>query len=299
MKYYRPKEICSICNKNAIVVKKTNEGVICEACYEGPKHICIKCGEMKAACIKDGNNIICYNCRRKDYMQTCSKCGKNKGVAVKDENKNPICSDCYTGMCIICNTEGVVKKRTENGIICSKCYERPKSECFICKKVKIIKAIKNGQKLCRDCHMEKCIVCEKNKTIYARTEKGCICPSCFNKIRCDKDENYRILKLLRTRLYEAFKFYSETGKTKHSDEYEIDYGEIIDCLQPFPQNIKEYHIDHIFPLSAFDFDDLIQIRAAFAPENHQWLKAEDNMIKNAKYNENDFEEYLKKFRLED
>jgi hypothetical protein len=38
-----------------------------------------------------------------------------------------------------------------------------------------------------------------------------------------------------------------------------------------------YHIDHIVPLAAFDLTDENQVRLAFAPENHQWLLAKENL----------------------
>jgi len=61
-----------------------------------------------------------------------------------------------------------------------------------------------------------------------------------------------------------------------------------------PGKREDYHIDHIFPLSAFDFDDEEQIRLALRPENHQWLKKGENLKKSAKYNEEEFFRFLEK-----
>ena len=42
---------------------------------------------------------------------------------------------------------------------------------------------------------------------------------------------------------------------------------------------KDYHIDHIIPLCAFDLTKKEQLEEAFSPENHQWLLAIDNLRK--------------------
>lgn len=75
----------------------------------------------------------------------------------------------------------------------------------------------------------------------------------------------------------------------------INYLEISKHLGSCPGNIENYHIDHIFPLCAFDFNNPIHIKAAFAPENHQWLEKSKNMSKKGYYNLKDFKEYLRKF----
>ena len=104
-----------------------------------------------------------------------------------------------------------------------------------------------------------------------------------NKTRLQTNSDYALKMRLRRRLLHAFKLYSTTGKTKPADEYGIDYAKILKHLEPFPANRNLYHIDHIKPLKLFDFDDPEQIKEAFAPENHQWLLAEDNLSKGAKW----------------
>ena len=96
-------------------------------------------------------------------------------------------------------------------------------------------------------------------------------------------KNYVIKKRLRTRLNQEKIRYLEKGKCLPSKKYKINYQKIIDQLKPFPQNISEFHIDHIRPLCTFDLTDPKQMQDATAPENHQWLSAEQNMIKGKKY----------------
>ena len=45
-----------------------------------------------------------------------------------------------------------------------------------------------------------------------------------------------------------------------------------------------YQIDHVVPLRAFDLNEPGHVRAAFAPENHQWLPATVNNAKSAVVN---------------
>jgi hypothetical protein len=39
----------------------------------------------------------------------------------------------------------------------------------------------------------------------------------------------------------------------------------------------------------------MHIRAAFAPENHQWLLAKDNLSKGDRYDKEKFQKYLENF----
>ncbi len=96
------------------------------------------------------------------------------------------------------------------------------------------------------------------------------------------DANFNITVRLRKVFSQALNHYSKTGKIMEARKYGINYKEIIEHLKPFPENLSAYHIDHIIPLSSFDFNDPEQIKEAFAPENHQWLTAEENLRKGAK-----------------
>lgn len=103
------------------------------------------------------------------------------------------------------------------------------------------------------------------------------------------DPNFSIKKRLRGLFSQSLKAYTKKGKMYSSKKYSIDYGSIIKYLQPFPQDLENWHIDHIKPLSKFEFanpdgsTNLKEIKKAFAPENHQWLLAEDNLKKSNKW----------------
>lgn len=92
------------------------------------------------------------------------------------------------------------------------------------------------------------------------------------------DEAFAIKCRLRARLG----YWMNGKKLKSACEYGVDYQAIIDHLGPCPGKREDYHIDHIIPLSHFDHTDPEQIKKAWAPENHQWLTAEENIRKGDK-----------------
>jgi hypothetical protein len=116
-----------------------------------------------------------------------------------------------------------------------------------------------------------------------------MCSKCYHKYRKENDIEYNIRNRLRKKVSKNV----ISGKLNKSlvDKY-IDYGAIYNYIGPPPD--KNCHIDHIFPLIAFNLCDPIHVKAAFAPENHQWLSDRENMSKKDKYNKEEFEKYLKK-----
>jgi hypothetical protein len=101
-----------------------------------------------------------------------------------------------------------------------------------------------------------------------------------NKIKTDL--NFAIKKRCRIRIINAFYKFSTTGKIMRAGKYGINYKGIIDKLIktiPSDFNQRVYHIDHIIPCCSFDLTDPEQVKQCFAPENHRWLLAEDNLKK--------------------
>ncbi len=99
------------------------------------------------------------------------------------------------------------------------------------------------------------------------------------KIKYSSDATYNLIRRLTSRFRKAFILYSKIGKIMPSKKYGIDWEAIIEHLKPFPQPRENYHIDHIIPLCSFDFNNPEEIKKAFAPENHQWLTAHENISK--------------------
>lgn len=273
----KPKEKCSSCGEKGRVEKRGKNGeAICAKCYEKdyyekPKEKCFICGETNII-KKRGNNgrAICPKCYEHP-LRICDDCGKRKPAAKNLNNNKYLCINCYKEKCIECGEIGKPHIRKKEGAICEKCYN------------------KNHYKKPK----EKCLICEEIKEVKKRSNNGKpICNKCYVKEKHKNDELFYIKGLLRVRLFSAFHRYSTTGKIMKSKDYGINYKAIIQHLGPCPGQREGYHIDHVFPLSAFDFNNLTHIRLAFAPENHQWLRKEENLSKNAKYDEEHFKEYI-------
>lgn len=99
--------------------------------------------------------------------------------------------------------------------------------------------------------------------------------------RLKTDPIFCLAFTLRKQLRMRLKLYSKNGKTKHSSEYGVDYNKIAKYLKPTNKKTKDYHVDHIIPVSHFDLNNELEIKLCFSPENLQWLSGPEN---NRKYN---------------
>jgi len=306
-KHHAKKKMCSICGKIQIIEKNIDDKVLCGRCnkigYSPPKKICSLCNRLGIIRKVEGNKKICSKCY-KSPPKNCSVCGRNKKVNVY-VNDQPVCGTCYKGKkenCIICNKVKEVYLRNENGVVCKKCYRPPKKICSLCGKNKEVNKLENNKPICISCYKTPkriCVDCKKMKHTYGYDyNHGALCHICFVRFYRKNNEASRLKGLLRCRVGQAFKSYSKNGKMKPSKKYGIDYGAIVKHLGPCPGNREDYHIDHIFPLSAFDFNIEEQVKLAFVPENHQWLKKEDNLSKNAKYNKDELNESTRKYKCQ-
>ncbi len=105
----------------------------------------------------------------------------------------------------------------------------------------------------------------------------------YQKFRRKNDKEWIIRARLRGSLRKALNIYSTTGKIMSSKKYGMDIKAIIEHLKPFPKDIENYHIDHIVPLSWFDFNNPKEIKWAIEPTNHQWLTKEENISKGNRF----------------
>ena len=105
----------------------------------------------------------------------------------------------------------------------------------------------------------------------------------YHNKRYREDEGFRMRKKLGGALWKVVDYYIKTGKVMNPcKKYGIDWEGIIKQLSPIPKDRHKYHVDHIIQLSKFDLTNIEQIQIAFAPENHRWLLAKDNLRRNRK-----------------
>lgn len=238
-------------------------------------------------------------------QENCQQCGKFAKVAKRTETGAAICPPCYyrdfyvwpTGICVMCGETAPVYKRNEKGqLICKRCYAPPKSRCVGCDRLTMVNQRSSAGDFCVSCynkrHKTECGICERLRKPAATHDGIVFCTTCHRRWRYANDVKFRLTCQLRNRLGEAIRAYTKCGKQTVAKEYGVDYSAIIAHLEPFPERLSEFHIDHIFPLVAFDLNDLRQVAAAFAPENHRWLTKQVNLSKNDAYDEQAFRKYL-------
>lgn len=240
-----------------------------------------------------------------NILNECLNCGESKKC--KKSKYGYICEICYKKkyktpeeMCGVCGNINNVFKRIGSLVICRRCYIKnynaPKYKCFCCLEEKAIHKNTEDGPICKRCYKSKykppekmCCICLKLKVISKNTKNGPLCQNCYCKWRLENDKTFATKTRLRKKISKTLRL------KKRRIGIEINYSSIIDYLGDCPGDMSNYHIDHIFPLCAFDFNNPIHIVAAFAPENHQWMKKSENMSKKGKYDINKFTEYLLKF----
>lgn len=212
----------------------------------------------------------------------CSKCKRNK--TLNNFAKGKCYKDGLHNRCRLC---------------CKRRYESRKTDFE--KRGGPDQSIK--RKLCKNCKMSLPIskfgICRSSKTGYYTFCKKC---STEISIAANKKNRARIRKyerklrrtntryLLRSNISRSLRknlAKYEITKTQPTNKYGIDVEAIAKSLGPRPG--KNYHIDHIFPVDAFDLTKPEHISACYSPKNLQWLLASENLKKKNRYDEKQFE----------
>jgi len=216
-------------------------------------------------------------------MVICNKCGQDLDVKCFSKNiraKNGLCSICkecsskYHKQYCVQNAEKLQAKSKDY-------YAEHREELIVKSQEYYVENKDDILAYCRQRHEDKKEEISARMKQYYQNNKDAIKKKNgkYTIERYKNDHKFCVKMRLRHRLREAFKRYSRNGKTMASKDYGIDYDAIFEHIGPCPGIITDYHIDHIRPLCLFDFDDLEQVKLAFAPENHQWLRKEENLAK--------------------
>jgi hypothetical protein len=258
-------------------------------------------------------------------MKICSKCKEEKDENEFDKNRSS--KDGYGNQCKQCMKETKKQYYEENKEILNKKHKeycnRNKEEMKEKKKQYYIdnkERINEREKKCNELNKEKIIerkkqYYEENKEIlnkkhkeynelnkekiieqkkqYYEENKEHQLKKVYEraKVRYKTDTMFYKKKIIRHRFREGMKRYSRAGKVKPIREYGIDIEKCGEYIGEQPG--ENYHIDHIIPLSFFNFDDDIEIQAAFLPINHQWLDAKENIRKSNKILNDEKTNYVK------
>ena len=268
--------LCKSCRANYVVsylnkLKKNGPSIIreskkCPSCNIEKKSIMF----YKTVSNVDGLSSNCKECARdrrknkRDFIKNnprefivsrriCCHCKVDKKI--NEFNKNNTLSNGYQAICIVCQKK-YMKLYRNNLKNNGKKINRESKKCYLCKKSKQSSEF-YGHKLNPDGLMNICKNCNK----------------------------------LTTTIKESIKRYAKNGKTKSIIKYGINIREITESIGPKPD--ENYHLDHILPLHAFDYNNDKHIRASWHPNNLRWLPDIDNLSKNGKYNKNEFNEFIK------
>jgi len=239
---------------------------------------CSKCGITKTENLFITNRNICKECRNKksrekyslltinnETEQECNACLKSKLLPLFIKNKK---------ICIECNNN---KRRTK--------YEIDEEH-----RIKLIKkATEFKQKRIIEKHKvkefeigignNKCNYCNEIKTKERFRHNRLKCKD------CERDEPIsKIIRNVRSRIFSSIKY-----KSKHTIEYLgcncLEYLKWIlnnnECFT-FKNYGKEWHIDHVIPLSKFDITNEEQQLIAFNWRNTMPLSVKENLSKNNK-----------------
>ena len=259
---------------------------------------CSKCGEMKHPDRIVRNRNICKDCCNAKRKET----SKNKVV---DLSAQKLCVECKVikiatlfirqdwSICKDCNNVRRRKEYQENEEV----RKGKIDQAMKYKRKK--KAIRDETKLVELKILEEEIgedntICKYCKVVKAKTRFR------HNRLKCkdcERDDPFEKFKrYARTRIYNCLK----RNKNKHAHEYlgckPVEYLKWI-CFNTSDFTLENYgqvwHIDHVIPLSKFDFENEQDRFVAFNWRNTMPLLAKENLSKNNKIVKPQIEQHLK------
>lgn len=208
----------------------------------------------------------------------------NKNIPISDEAKRKMIETKKNKkpkefICSICGKKGLT--RTWNRKWCDDCKKAKKPIWAVVKEYRHQPEVKARINAYKKVYRQKPEVKIKERKYSIISHRR----------RYQRDLYFRKKMNLRRRLLRALRDYTKTGKIMKSRQYGVDYNKIITHLMEIRpngvsdqdlMNYKKWHIDHIRPLSSFDLNNPEEVKKAFAPENHQWLTAKENIKKSDK-----------------
>jgi hypothetical protein len=167
--------------------------------------------------------------------------------------------------------------------------------------------------------MKQCSICfefKSSSSFYFQRKK---CKECYNESRKSKynsDEEFRTKRAKQIQQYKVKResidseFYLKRklsrrirqtlikqGESKLLfEQYGIDINSILLKIGERPS--LDHHLDHIFPISAFDFTDPFQVWVCNHENNLQWLESKKNISKKDKYCKEELSRYLLEMQFE-
>ena len=259
---------------------------------------CSKCGEMKNPDRIIRNRNICKDCcnaKRKDTynnkvvddstQKLCVGCNETKNATLFINRGSKLCKDCnnirrrkeYQ------EKEEVRKRKIEDAVKYKKKKKAIRDEIKLVENTQLEQEIGQDNTICKYCKEVKA----KSRFRHNRLK-------CIDCERDDPEDKFK--RYARTRIYNCLK----RNKNKHANEYLgckppeylkwILYNTSDFTLESYG---KVWHIDHVIPLSKFDFTNEEDRSIAFNWRNTMPLLAKENLSKNNKIVKPQIEQHLK------
>ena len=262
---------------------------------------CSKCDGIKEVGSFIQNKNVCKECRN-EYTRT-----KYKNVEI-DINKMMECNSCHIEM----PSSEIVKNRT----VCKKCNNEKRRNKYATDDELRKKLIEDATTF------KQKRLAKRNKVKQEELEnleqkigkENTICKYCkevkpktrfrFNRLKCADCEREEPLekfkRSVRCRIYIAL----NKKKNKHTIEYlGCNSEEYLKWLEYNSSNYtlnnrgKDWHIDHVIPLSKFNLDDENEQKLAFNWRNTIALSPKENLEKNNKIIPSQIENHLNKLTI--
>jgi len=268
----------------------------------------------------------------KPKTKTCSKCDGIKEVESFIQNKN-VCKECrneYTRTryknveisdnkmvkCNHCNIEMPSSEIVKNRTVCKKCNNEKRRNKYATDDELRKKLIETATTFKQKRLAERnAVKQEKLENLEQKIGKeNTICKYCkevkpktrfrFNRLKCADCEREEPLekfkRSVRSRIYIAL----NKKKNKHTIEYlGCNSEEYLKWLEYNSSNYtlnnrgKDWHIDHVIPLSKFNLDDENEQKLAFNWRNTIALSPKENLEKNNKIIPSQIETHLNKLTI--
>ena len=268
--------------------------------------ICEFCGETFLAEGRSDQKYCSHNCGKrawdkkqadlkKSIVETtkCDYCG-NK-IEITRNDRRWCSNECKIEAYKACKRKNNAKRHKENPNICDHC-----------RKTFIPRRHINERFCSQECHDE----FHRIEAIKQRDEQRAkvkkICPTCDKEFTPKKTlkEKYcskRCRELVGKKVYKMMQTCYNAIGTKKSNRTHKTLGytpnQLLEHLQTFPEwgNLKHknWHLDHVFPIIAFVQNGIEDISLICCLDNLQPLSGTENCSKNDKYDQSEFEEWLK------
>lgn len=151
---------------------------------------CARCAKERNLRYHVEEGRICTPCFNRSNARACSRCKKVAPVSTNDE-RGPVCCVCRRKdpaaqfLCIECGNFGIAARRTDTGVVCMRCYQRPKVKCDACGEFAQIHSRRSGRAVCDSCYsqpLKMCSVCGELGKISKRLrepDQGAVCGRCY------------------------------------------------------------------------------------------------------------------------